>query len=153
MAIEFKKAVLPDDLEALLAMDLRIFGKYPADLFTAEVWEELETYWMISDGVRIGCSSFIHNADHDGRSKPGTLYIMTTGVVPELQGRGFGRKQKNWQITYAKERSFSRIVTNTRQGNQRMIALNRKLGFREIGMVPDYYEEPQENAIVMELQL
>jgi [ribosomal protein S18]-alanine N-acetyltransferase len=153
MNIEFKKAILPNDLEALCAMDVGIFGKYPADLFTPEIWQELETYWMLCDGEKIGCSSFIHHSDHDGTLRPGSLHIMTTGVLPELQGRGFGEQQKAWQIEYARQHGFLRTITNTRQSNHRMIALNEKVGFKKIMVVPDFYEEPAEPAIVMELQL
>lgn len=153
MTIEFKKAILPDDLEALCAMDIRIFGRFPADLFTPEIWQGLETYWMLCDGERMGCAAFIHHSDHDGTLRPGSLHIMTTGVLPELQGRGFGELQKAWQIEYARQHGFSRIITNTRQSNHRMIALNKKLGFQEIMVVPDFYQEPDEPAIVMELFL
>jgi len=153
MNIEFKKAILPADLADLCAMDKRIFGKYPGDLFTPEMWQEQEVYWMICDGKNIGCSSFLHHSDHDGTLQPGSLHIMTTGILPELQGRGFGEKQKTWQIEYARLHGFSRIITNTRQSNYRMIALNEKLGFKQILVVQDFYEEPAEPAIVMELQL
>src|SRR5271168_2066336 len=120
MTIEFKKAILPADVDGLCAMDIRIFGKYPADLFTRETWLELETYWMIRDGEKIGCTSFVHDSDYDGTPRPGSLHIMTTGVLPELQGRGFGEQQKIWQIEYARQSGFSRIVTNTRQSNHRI---------------------------------
>jgi ribosomal protein S18 acetylase RimI-like enzyme len=153
MAIEFKKAVLPDDLDALLAMDLRIFGNYPADLFTPEMWMEQENYWMICDDERIGCSSFIRDADQDRAPRQGALYIVTTGVLPELQGRGYGQKQKAWQIEFARRNGFTRLISQTRQSNHRMIAVNKKAGFREVKVVQGYYQEPEEAAIVMELEL
>lgn len=153
MTLEFKKAIIPGDLDALCKMDSRIFGEYPADLFHAETWQELETYWMLCDGERIGCSAFVHHSAHDGNPLPGSLYIMTTGVLPEFQGRGFGAKQKAWQIEYARQHGFSRIVTNTRKSNLRMISLNKKFGFQQIKVVPAFYEGPREPAIVMELHL
>ena len=153
MAIEFKKAVLPDDIDALMAMDRRIFGNYPADLFSAETWEKLESFWMVRGGERIGCSAFLEGTDHDGNLRPGCLYIMTTGVLPELQGQGYGKIQKAWQIEYARKNGFKCIAAETRQSNYRMIAVNKKAGFREVKVVHGYYHEPEEAAIVMEMEL
>ena len=153
MSIEFEKAVLPDDIDALMAMDRRIFGNYPADLFSAETWQKLESFWMVRDGERIGCSAFLEGTDYEGKLRPGCLYIMTTGVVPELQGQGYGEKQKAWQIEHARKNGFKSIAAETRQSNHRMIALNKKAGFREVKVVPGYYQEPEEAAVVMELEL
>ena len=153
MNIEFLRATLPGDIPALVAMDAQIFAAYPADLFTPDIWEDLDTYWMLADGQRIGCSAFVTNANADLHPAPGCLYIMTTGILPEFQGRGFGTQQKAWQIAFARERHFTRIVTNTRESNARMIALNQKFGFRQIQLVPAFYPEPEEASVVMALDL
>ena len=62
-------------------------------------------------------------------------------------------KQKLWQIEFAKQQGFGTIVTNTRQSNVPMLQLNLKLGFVIREVAPHFYYEPDEPAIVMELQL
>ena len=153
MVIEFRKALIPDDLPALCDFDRRIFHDYPGDLFSPEVWSEVESWWMIVDGETVGCTAFLNHVDYNGRRKHGTLYIMTTGVLPEYRNRGYGRAQKEWQIEHARKEGFTTIVTNSRQGNTRMIELNRALGFEIRRIEPHYYHDPDEAAVMMRLRL
>ena len=151
--IEFKKVIVPDELDLLFDIDRRIFAPFPADLFSAEEWAEFESYWMIVDGTIVGCSAFLRDTDFDIEPRPGCLHIMTTGVLPEFRRRGYGEKQKRWQIEFAKQQGFNVIVTNTRASNIAMIELNLKVGFRIRGTAPHFYFEPDEAAVVMELPL
>jgi ribosomal protein S18 acetylase RimI-like enzyme len=151
--IEFKKVIVADELEMLFEIDRRIFAPFPADLFSAEEWAEFESYWMIVDGTIVGCSAFLRDTDFDIEPRPGYLHIMTTGVLPEFRRRGYGEKQKRWQIEFAKQQGFNVIVTNTRASNIAMIELNLKVGFQIRGTAPHFYFEPDETAIVMELPL
>jgi ribosomal protein S18 acetylase RimI-like enzyme len=153
MDIKFQKATLPGDLDDLLEFDHRTFGAYPDDLFEREDWSGCVSYWMFVNGIKVGCSAFQHNVDYDGAPRSGCLYIASTGILPEFQGRGFGKKEKQWQIEYAHRNGFAMMVTNMRQSNTRIIRLNRSLGFRYRGLDAAYYHNPDEPAVVMELSL
>jgi GNAT superfamily N-acetyltransferase len=93
--VEFKRVVVPDEIEALCDFDRKAFGLYPHDVFSPQWWEKCESYWMISDGKVVGCTAFLLNADYDAQPRPGCLCIDSTGVLPEFQGRGFGRQEGN----------------------------------------------------------
>jgi hypothetical protein len=41
--MEIRKAVIPDEIEALCDFDRKVFGSYPEDLFSPEDWVELES--------------------------------------------------------------------------------------------------------------
>ena len=151
--IEFRQVIIPDEMDALLDIDRRIFHAFPADLFTPEDWAQFESYWMIVDGKIVGCSAFVRDTDYNDEPRPGCLHIMTTGILPELRRTGLGLKQKLWQIEFAKQQGFRVIVTNTRKSNLPMLNLNLKLGFTIRETSPHFYFEPDEPAIVMELQL
>jgi ribosomal protein S18 acetylase RimI-like enzyme len=151
--IEFRKVVVPDEIDALCEVDRRIFHAFPADLFSRREWAEYESYWMLAAGKIVGCSAFVRDMDYNSGRRPGCLYIMTTGVLPEFRRRGFGLKQKQWQIEFAKQQGFRVIVTNMRESNASIIRLNQKLGFAICMVSPAYYSDPTEPAIVMELQL
>jgi ribosomal protein S18 acetylase RimI-like enzyme len=151
--VKFRKALIPDELDALCEFDRRTFNAYPADLYSPDAWRKLEPYWMVVDGKTVGCSAFRFHSDYDGSPRCGTISISTTGVLPEFQNRGFGRLQKEWQIEHAKLNGFSRMVTCVRESNERIIRLNKKLGFKTLRLYPEYYKDPEEAAIVMELDL
>ena len=153
MNVEFRKAVLPRDLDDLLDFDRRMFGSFPDDLFEPADWNSSESYWMFVDGTKVGCSAFQHNVDYDEEPRTGCLYIASTGILPEFQGKGLGRKQKEWQIEYARNYGFSVIVTNMRQSKAPIIHLNRSVGFKFRSLEAGYYHDPDEPAIVMELSL
>lgn len=151
--IEFRRTVLPYDIEALCEFDRQVFGSYPDDLFPPEDWAELESYWVIVDGERIGCIALKGDVDYHEEPRAGSLYIESTGILPKYQGKGFGALMKEWQIDHAKRHGFDRIVTNTRTSNVASIRLNEKFGFRIREKDPDYYSNPNEAAIVLELDI
>jgi len=82
-----------------------------------------------------------------------SLHIVTTGILPAWRRLGLGTLLKCWQISYARRRGFTRLFTNTRKSNQAMIHLNQKFGFQVIHSIPDYYQNPREPTLVMELRL
>lgn len=129
-----------------MIFDRKAFREYPADWFDREYWEACESWWLIVDGRKVGCCAF----EYDAR---GTLYIASTGILPEFRGRGLGALLKSWQISYARRHGFKRVITNTRKSNRPMIELNKKFGFTVLRTTPDYYGDPRESTVVMELRL
>ncbi len=143
MNIEFRTAVLPRELRALMAFDRKVFPA--ADRFEAAYWQGVESWWMFVDGKQAGCCAF------EGRGK--TLYLSTTGLLPQFQGRGLGALLKSWEIAYARYHGFRRLSAHCRKGNTRMIALNRQFGFRIVRTIRGYYADPGDAAVLMELRL
>jgi len=145
LKIEFRKADVSKELRQLIRFDHEVFRK--SDWFTREDWQRCTPYWMLADSKKVGCCAF-------ERRSAGTLYVATTGILPAEQGRGLGALQKCWQIAYARQHGFTRMVTNTRKSNRAMIDLNRKFGFKIVRTSKsDYYRDPAEPAVVMELRL
>jgi GNAT superfamily N-acetyltransferase len=156
MKIAFRNA-LRSERNALAAFDRRVFSK--SDAFDAEDWAGLDAYWMMIDGQRAGCCAFERDAHFANVSTgeiakcSGSLYIVSTGILPEYQGMGLGDRFKQWQIAWARTHGFDRIVTNCRRSNRAIIRLNRKHGFEVIGLTRgNYYWQPAEPAVMMELK-
>ena len=157
MMLEFRRAVLPEDGAELWKLDVEIFG---VDAFTLEDWLSLESYWIVVDGQVAGCAAFIPDVEFqedlrgegENAAQRGTVYIQSTGLLWEYRGRGLGKRIKEWEIEYAKRNGFHRILTNCRESNAAMIAINEKYGFRAIRSTPGYYEDGEATA-VMELVL
>jgi ribosomal protein S18 acetylase RimI-like enzyme len=154
---EFRLAEVPREVRALVAFDHKVFR--PADWYSPAQWRAYESYWMLVDGRKAGCCSF--ERDHDfrddlGEADPpcaGSLHITSTGVLPRYQGHGLGTLMKAWQVAFARRNGFMRMVTAARKSNSRMIALNKKFGFRVLRTTPSYYRDPVEPVVVMELRL
>ena len=161
MKTEFRRAVLSRELKTLIRFDHETFCDHPSDWFDEQDWRDYDTWWLIVSGRKIGCCAFAPNVqfeddisgEAENRKCRGSLYIVTTGILPDYQGLGFGALLKCWQISYARQHGFERIITNTRKSNKRMIRLNKKFGFRVVRTTSRYYEGPREATVVMELRL
>jgi len=144
MELEFRRVDVEQELRRLREFDKKVFLK--ADLFPASFWRAAEVYWLIVDGKRVGCCALQEELDSDR-----VLAISSTGILPAWQGRGLGRVMKAWQIAYAKRYGYTRLVTETRESNERMIRLNHEFGFKIVRTTPGCYFDPGEAAVEMEL--
>jgi len=151
MNVEFRAAVLPRELRSLMAFDRKVFPA--SDCFPRAFWKECEAWWMLVDGRKAGCCAFQHHTGSSEEVEPGSLYVVTTGILPRYRGQGLGSLFKAWQVAYAGRHRFARIVTNSRKRKTAMIALNRKFGFEIVRIIPRYYADPSESAVVMTLKL
>lgn len=149
---EFKKVIVPQEIKALCDFDRWVFHRHPQDLFDPEDWNLFKSYWVVADGQVVGCTVLMHDVDYNEKPRPSCLYIVSTGVLPEFQRKGFGTQQKAWQIQYAKNHGFTTIVTNMRESNQEIIRVNEKFGFTVRGTDRNYYDDG-EMCVVMELDL
>ncbi len=158
MEIEIRRALLPADIDALCALDREVFAE---DAFDEDEWESLEAYWLIANGMRAGCAAFVPNTDFQedlneedfNPPLPGSLYIVSTGIRPDLRGKGLGEWLKRWEIKHARDNGFTRIVTNCRASNTPIIRLNEKVGFHIIRTLQKEYYPDGEPTTVMELRL
>ena len=156
MKTEFRKAALPLEIRGLLAFDRTIFPV--ADRFDSAYWKACESWWLMVGKAKAGCCAFQKDVDfHDdfgnAPRRKGSLYIASTGIHPRFQNRGFGLLFKAWQIAYARYHGYNRVITHCRKRNARIVALNRRFGFRIVRTIPRYYLEPTDSAVLMELLL
>ena len=156
MTTEFRRVDPKRELRSLIAFDHKTFRK--SDWFSAEQWRTFESYWLLVDGRKTGCCAIDRHSDFqddlrgDGIDPPmrGCLHIVSTGILPRYQGKGFGTLLKAWQVAFARHHGFARLVSCSRKSNRAMIDLNRKFGFRTVRTTRGYYSGPVESAVVME---
>jgi len=156
MKIEIRPANTSTELEALVALDVRIFSSDSFD--DPDMWKDFEVFWIVLDGEIIGSTAFGLNlefsiSEEEEIPSPGCVYLATTGILPGNQKRGIGGRVKEWQINWARSHGFTRISTHCRESNIGSLHLNRRFGFEVIGRLANYYEDPDEATIVMELKL
>jgi len=150
---------------ALLAkMDALIYVK--ADAFSEEDFKDpdFKNFLVRLDDEPVGSTVLAPNKgeteSYDALlpEVEGTLYIISTAILPQFQRQGIGSIVKAWQIAYAKRNGFKKIVTNARVSNKGSIALNKKFGFQMIRIIPEYYNPdyaggPREDTIVLQLDI
>lgn len=83
----------------------------------------------------------------------GEAELESVAVAPELRRGGFGRTLCADVLAWCKERSAAFVELEVRAGSAGAIALYRSLGFLEVGLRPDYYSAPAEDAVLMRLEL
>ena len=76
--------------------------------------------------------------------------ILNLGVGPEERRRGIGRALVEAMLVALREHGITAVFLEVRESNASAIALYQKLGFSEVGRRPNYYDDPVENAIVMQ---
>lgn len=72
-------------------------------------------------------------------------YITNVAVLPENRGNGVAISL----LEKAMKNDINFISLEVRQSNAPAIKLYEKVGFKNIGIRPGFYENPKENAIIM----
>jgi ribosomal-protein-alanine N-acetyltransferase len=85
----------------------------------------------------------------------GEASVLNIGVLPKYQGRGRGTALLRYVLRAVREMKARRCLLEVRCGNDRAIALYRKMGFTEDGVRRKYYptDSGREDALLMSLDL
>ncbi|HIK29566.1 MAG: ribosomal protein S18-alanine N-acetyltransferase [Oscillatoriaceae bacterium SKW80] len=76
-------------------------------------------------------------------------HITLIGIHPDYQGKGLGQTMFHALLKAAVARQMQRATLEVRASNQRAIALYKKFGFREVGRRQRYYQDTDEDALIM----
>ena len=85
------------------------------------------------------------------RSVAGEAQIYNIAVAPEFRRAGVGEALLRHLIEKAEAEGCTLVTLEVRAGNDAAMQLYKKLGFREVGRRPDYYNGA--DAILMDLDL
>ena len=75
----------------------------------------------------------------------GEGYVTNVAVLPEYRGQGIAQALIKEQM----KNDMSFITLEVRESNAPAINLYTKMGFVNVGIRPDFYSDPTENAIIM----
>ena len=75
--------------------------------------------------------------------------ITNVCTVPAARGKGVATEMLTALMEEGKSRGVAEFFLEVREGNVPARALYTKLGFEEIGLRKNYYEEPKEHAVLM----
>lgn len=77
--------------------------------------------------------------------------IINVAIAPEFRGRGYGEKLVFELIHQGRIKGVSRFILDVRMSNASAIRLYEKAGFKTIAIEKNFYENPKEDAWLMEL--
>lgn len=101
------------------------------------------SYWLVaeSDGQvvgYVGSQSVIDEAD-----------MMNIAVSPDFRRMGIAREMVCRLIDVLKLRQVHSLTLEVRMSNESAIALYEQMGFEVVGVRPNYYHNPKEDAKIM----
>ena len=75
--------------------------------------------------------------------------ITNVCTAPEARGKGVATEMLAVLMEAGKNRGITEFFLEVRESNTPARSLYTKLGFEEIGLRKNYYEEPKEHAVLM----
>lgn len=135
------------DIPAVHSAELLLFpaDAWPLDMFLAEITHETRAYVVVEDQYGIvGYAGAMSIAD--------TADIQTIAVLPEYEGRGYGKAMLNFLHQEASARGAQRILLEVRADNPRAQRLYERNGYTQIHVRKRYYNDGVD-ALIMQKDL
>ena len=83
----------------------------------------------------------------------GCSVIARIATAPSMRRQGAAGQMFQELVAFCEEQQITRIMLEVREGNEAARRFYEKCGFTEDGIRKNYYENPQENAILMSKDL
>jgi [ribosomal protein S18]-alanine N-acetyltransferase len=145
------RAMAPADLDRVMVINCASFRHpWSADLMRREMLHDWSTVLL---AVAEGSGSeevqgfIVYWTVHD------EIHVLNVAVAPEHRRRGIARALMLEAEARGRRRGIRLVTLEVRRSNDAAIALYRQLGYRVVGVRPNYYAEEGEDAIVMERAL
>ncbi|HEX5038193.1 MAG TPA: ribosomal protein S18-alanine N-acetyltransferase [bacterium] len=135
------------DLPEVLAIESASFPTpFTINLFRMELNLNVAHLFVIrKDGKVIGYIDF-------WRVGP-EVHLITIGVQPDFRRRGVGTKLIEFMLGEARKNRVETVSLDVRPSNAAGLKLYQKFGFRQAGVRRRYYQDNDEDALVLSLHL
>lgn len=81
------------------------------------------------------------------------IHVLNVATDRAFRRQGIGRRLMDAVIAFGRSHKCRLATLEVRRGNEAAIALYTAHGFRAVGMRPRYYQDNQEDAVVMNRDL
>ncbi len=78
-------------------------------------------------------------------------YVINFAVLPQFRNKGIGSNLLEALISFSKARNLSFMTLEVRKSNLSAIRLYMSKGFSIVGIRPNFYSKPNEDALLMTL--
>lgn len=139
--------ITEEDSKGLAELDKECFSvPWSENAFLKEVNNEMAQYVIAKDKNEvIGYAGFWKVLD-EGQ-------ITNIAVKESYRGQGIAKEMIKKLIKKAEEKKIEKLSLEVRESNLAAIRLYLSKGFKKVGERKNYYKSPQENAILMDLEL
>jgi ribosomal-protein-alanine N-acetyltransferase len=136
-----------EDLPAVMEIERVAFSNpWSTDMVKKELTQEWSTVLLAEEysaglwHLR-GFSIFwlVHDEQH----------VLNVATDPAQRRRGFGRRVMEATLEVGRQHRCRISTLEVRRGNLPALEMYKNLGFRPVGMRPNYYADDQEDAVVM----
>ncbi|MHB8418044.1 MAG: ribosomal protein S18-alanine N-acetyltransferase [Myxococcales bacterium] len=141
------------DLDDVMAVERAAFRHpWSAELFRRELLHDWSTVLLcLSRGEKDGdprvLGFIIFWLVHD------EVHVLNVATHPAARRQGIGRLLMEEAIERGRRTGATLVTLEVRRSNGAAMTLYRELGFRPIGIRPNYYVDEGEDAVVMILDL
>jgi ribosomal-protein-alanine N-acetyltransferase len=139
-----------EDMPAVIALEQAAFrNPWSPELLRRELEHDWSTILLVEEplpnGGRklLGLAIFWIVQDE--------VHVLNVATAPEYRRRGVGRAVMNEVLARGRNRRCTLATLEVRRSNEAAIGLYKSLGFRSVGVRPNYYVDEKEDAIVMVL--
>lgn len=142
------RRMLPGDMPAVLTNE-RLSYTHPWSQGTfSDCMKSGYECWILTVGAEVIGHGILSVAASES-------HLLNACVIPEFQGRGFGRILVEHLLSRAEARDARRVFLEVRPSNRIAYKLYETLGFNEIGVREDYYPAfvGREDALVLAREL
>ncbi|MCE9673663.1 ribosomal protein S18-alanine N-acetyltransferase [Myxococcus stipitatus] len=138
------------DLTAVMALEKAAFkNPWSPELLRRELEHEWSTILLVEEPqpetapLLLGLAIFwiVHDEVH----------VLNVATAPQHRRRGVARAVMDEVLERGKARRCSLATLEVRRSNEAALQLYRSLGFRPVGIRPNYYVDEGEDAVVMVL--
>mgnify|MGYP002685288584 CR=1 FL=1 len=134
-----------DHLDALEQLERTCFSRpWSRKMLAEELDNECAAFLVAEDaatGEAVGYAGLLVAADEG--------YITNVAVFPEQRRRGIAGQLLQVFLNFAEANRLAFLTLEVRASNAPAIALYRKHGFQTVGQRRNYYQKPDEDALLM----
>jgi ribosomal-protein-alanine N-acetyltransferase len=131
-------------LRAVMAIERRVYSRpWSPNLFAAEIAEPANRSYLVAKLHKevVGYAGLICYGDE--------AHLTNIAVDPQLQRKGIATRLLYEEIVRAREMGATAVSLEVRVTNWGAQRLYARFGFRPVGIRRNYYQELQEDALIM----
>jgi ribosomal-protein-alanine N-acetyltransferase len=113
--------------------------------------EELARPWAFLDVIRAGDGRVVAFCNYWRVADE--VHLLKVATHPDARGLGLGARLLQHIVDFGRKHDCRLITLEVRRSNDTAQRLYRRFGFKSVGIRPNYYNDDNEDALVMMLEL
>src|SRR5687768_5946247 len=81
------------------------------------------------------------------------VHLLKVATHPDARGLGLGARMLGHIVGFGRQHDCRLVTLEVRRSNETAQRLYRRFGFKSVGIRPNYYNDDNEDAVVMMLEL